>query len=37
MNENVPNLVKEIAIQIQEAESPTEIGPKKEHTKTHHN
>ena len=37
MKENVPILVKEIVLQVQAAQSPKEIGPKKEHTKTHHN
>ena len=32
------NLVKEIDFQeVQEAQNPKEIGPKEEHTKTHHN
>ena len=37
MKENSPNLVKEIDIQIQEAQSPKEVGPKEECMKTHHN
>ena len=37
MKENFPNLAKEIDIQIQYAQSPQKIGPKEEHTKTHHN
>ena len=37
MKENFPNLVKEIDIQVQEAQSPKQAGPKEEHTKTHHN
>ena len=37
MKENVPILVKEIVLQVQAAQSPKEIGPKKEHTKTHRN
>ena len=38
MKENYPNLVKEIYIQVQEAESPKEDGGSKEgNTKTHHN
>ena len=32
MKKNFPNLVKEI-----DSESPREVGPKEEHTKTHHN
>ena len=37
MKGNFPNLVKEIDFQkVQEAQSPKEIGPKEEHTKTHH-
>ena len=34
MKENLPNLVKEIDIQVQEAQSPQ---PREAHTKTHHN
>ena len=34
MKENFPNLAKEI--DFQEAQSPKEVGPKEEHTKTHH-
>ena len=38
MQENVPNLAKEIVFQeVQEAQSPKEVGPKEEHTKAHHN
>ena len=37
MKENFPNLVKEIDIQVQEAKSPKQDGPKEDHTKTHHN
>ena len=38
LKEKFPNLVKEIDFQeVQEAQSPNEIGPKEEHTKTHHN
>ena len=38
MQENFPNLAKEIAFQeVQEAQSPQEVGPKEEHTKAHHN
>ena len=36
MKENFPNLVKEIDIQAQEAESLKQVGPKEEHTKAHH-
>ena len=37
MKENFPILVKKIDFQeVQEAESPKEVGPKEEHTKTHH-
>ena len=34
--ENFPNLVKEIYMQVQEAQSPKQIGPKEDHPKTHH-
>ena len=37
MKENLPNLVKEIDIQVQEARSPKQDGAKEDHTKTHHN
>ena len=38
LKENFPNLAKEIDFQeVQEAQSPKEVGPKEEHTKTHHN
>ena len=38
MKESFPNLAKEIDIQeIQEAQSPKEVGPKEAHTKAHHN
>ena len=37
MKENFYNLVKEIDIQVQEAQSPKQVGPKDYHTKTHHN
>ena len=37
MKENFPNLVKEIDMQVQEAQSPTQVGPKEAHSKTHHN
>ena len=36
--ENFPHLAKEIDFQeVQEAQSPKEVGPKEEHTKAHHN
>ena len=38
MKEKFPNLVKEIDFQeVQEAQSPKEVGPKEEHIKAHHN
>ena len=37
MKENVPNLVKEIDMQVQEAESPNQVELKEDHTKTHRN
>ena len=38
MKENFIHLVKEIDFQeVQEAQSPKEVGPKEEHTKAHHN
>ena len=37
MKENFPNLAKEIDFQeVQEAQSPKEVGSKEEHTKAHH-
>ena len=37
MKENFPNLAKEIDFQeVQEAQSPKEVGPKEEHTEAHH-
>ena len=37
MKENSPNLAKEIDFQeVQETQSPKEVGPKKAHTKPHH-
>ena len=37
MKENFPNLAKEVDFQeVQEAQSPKEVGPKEEHTKAHH-
>ena len=37
MKENFPNLVKEIDMQVQEAQSPKHDGCKETHCKTHHN
>ena len=38
MKENFPNLVKEIDIQVQEAQRVLKPdGPQEDHTKTHHN
>ena len=38
MKENFPNLAKKIDFQeVQEAQSPKEVGPKEAHTKAHHN
>ena len=38
MKENFPNLAKEIDFQeVQEAQSPKEVGPKEEHTEAHCN
>ena len=38
MKENFPHLAKEIDFQeVQEAQSPKEVGPKEAHTKAHHN
>ena len=37
MKENFPNLVKEIDMQVQEAQSPKQGGCKEAHSKTHHN
>ena len=31
-----PNLAEEIDIQVQEAQSPKQVGPKVDHTKAHH-
>ena len=36
MKENFPNLVKEIDMQVQEAQSPKKHGCKEAHSKTHH-
>ena len=35
--ENFPNVEKEIASQVQEAQSPIQDKPKEKHTKTHTN
>ena len=37
MKENFPNLVKEIDMKVQEAQSPKEGGCKEAHSKTHYN
>ena len=37
MKGNFPNLVKEIDMQVQEAQSPKQDGLKEDHTKTHRN
>ena len=38
MKENFSHLTKEIQFQeVQEAQTPKEVGPKEEHTKTHYN
>ena len=37
MKENFTNLTKKIDIPVQEAQSPKQVGPKEDHTKTHHN
>ena len=37
MKGNFPNLAKEINIKAQTAQSPKQIGPKEDHTKTYHN
>ena len=38
MKENFPNMAKEIDLQeVQEAQSPKELGPKEAHTKAHQN
>ena len=38
MKENFPNLAKEIDFQeVQEAQSPKQVGPNEAHTKAHHN
>ena len=37
MMENFPNLMREGAIQMQEAQGPDQEEPKEAHCKTHHN
>ena len=37
MEENIPNLVKEIDIPVQEAQSLRQVGTKQDNPKTHHN
>ena len=37
MKENFPNLVREIDLQVQEAQSPKKVGPKEQHMKAHYN
>ena len=37
MKENFPILVKEIDTRVQKAQIPKQVGPKEDHTKTHHN
>ena len=37
MKEIFPSLAKELDMQVQEAQSSKEVGPKQEHTKAHHN
>ena len=38
MKENFPNMAKEIdLLEVREAQSPKEVGPKEAHTKAHHN
>ena len=37
MKKNFPNLAKEIDIQVHKTQSPKPVGPKEEHSKTHHN
>ena len=34
---NIPNLAKELDMQVQDSESPKEVGPNEAHTKAHHN
>ena len=37
MKESFPNLMKELDMQVQEAQSPKEVRSKEKHTKIHHN
>ena len=37
MKEYFPNLAKEMDIQVQEAETPKQVGHKEDHTKIYHN
>ena len=37
MKENFPKMVKDIGMQVQDAQSPREVGSKKKHTKAYHN
>ena len=37
LKEKFPNLVKEIDMEVREAQSPKELEPKEEHNKIHHN
>ena len=37
MKENFPNLAKEIDMQVWEAQNPKQVGPKEDHSNTHHN
>ena len=37
MKAKFPNLAKEIDIQVQDAQSPKQVGCKEAHIKTHHN
>ena len=37
MTGNVPNFAKELDMQDQEAQSPNQVGPKEDHTKTYEN
>ena len=36
MKENFPNLAKELDTPVQDAQSPKEVGSKKQHIGTHH-
>ena len=36
MKENLPNMAKELEMQVQEAQDPKEVGPEEEHTNAHH-